>query len=125
MISSLLGLLLPHVAAGRAKVFQFSTEVVSLPLAALRSGRLSTTGGTDLNCVLEHALASPRLRTVLLVTDGYVGEPRADHAERIRARGLRLHVVLPAEFAWERDLAPIARSITVLPPYETAERSQP
>jgi hypothetical protein len=85
-------------------------------LAALRKGQLQTTGGTDIGCVLAHALAAPRLRTVLLVTDGYVGQPRADHAVAVCARGLRIHAVLPAASAWTHDLEPIARSITVLPP---------
>ncbi len=124
LLPALLGLLLPHVAAGRALVFQFSTEVEPLPLAALREGRLRTTGGTDLNCVLVHALSTPRLRTVLLVTDGYVGAPHSKHAASLRERGLRIHAVLPAESAWSRDLEPIARSIRVLPPSDAARRSQ-
>jgi hypothetical protein len=125
LLPALLGLLLPHVAAGRARVFQFSTVVAPLPFAALRSGQLHTTGGTDVGCVLAHALATPRLRTVLLVTDGYVGPARADHAAGVRERGLRIHAVLPAASAWTRDLEPIARSITVLPTGGAERRSLP
>jgi hypothetical protein len=116
LLPALLGLLLPHVAAGRAHVFQFSTVVEPLPFAALRAGQVRTTGGTDVGCVLAHALATPRLRTALLVTDGYVGQLRPDHAAAVRERGLRIHAVLPAASAWTRDLEPVARSITVLPP---------
>ena len=52
----------------------FSTKVKTVPLAALREGARVTTGGTDINCVLEHALAA-RPSRVLVLTDGYVGQP--------------------------------------------------
>ena len=116
LLPHLLGLLWPHVAAGRARVFQFSTVVVPLARNDLRNGRVHTTGGTDIKCVLEHALALPRLRRALLLTDGYVGPPSRRQAKAIRERGLAVHVALPAESAFLRDLAPIARSMTVLPP---------
>jgi hypothetical protein len=125
ILPALLGLLLPHVAAGRAHVFQFSTVIAPLTLAALRSGQLRTTGGTDVNCVLAHALGTPHLRTVLLVTDGYVGQPHAKYKAGLRERGLRIHAVLPAESAWTRDLEPLARSITVLPGNVPSPRSNP
>jgi hypothetical protein len=116
LLPHLLGLLWPHVAAGRTRVFQFSTVVELLTREALRSGRVTTTGGTDIACVHAHALGVPRLRRLLLLTDGYVGETTREHAESLRERGIELHVVLPAESAYVRDLEPVARSITVLPP---------
>jgi hypothetical protein len=116
LLPDLLGLLLPHVAAGRAAVFQFSTEVEPLPLADLRAGRLRSTGGTHVDCVLAHALATPRLRTVLLVTDGYVGAPGAGLLAGVQRRAFRIHAVLPEASAGTEDLEGVARSITVLPP---------
>jgi hypothetical protein len=110
------GLLLPYVAAGQASAFQFSTEVEPLPLASLRAGSFRTTGGTNVRCVLEHLLAAPRVRGGVLLTDGYVGTPPPDLAAEVRARGLRLHVVLPADAGWTRDLEPLAASVTLLPP---------
>lgn len=116
LIPHLLGLLWPHVAAGRARVFQFSTVVAPLAREDLRAGRIRTTGGTDIGCVLDHALGVPRLRRVLLLTDGYVGTASRAKTTAIRERGLAIHVALPTESAYARDLQPIARSITVLPP---------
>jgi len=95
---------------------------VPLPLAALRAGKLQTTGGTGIDCVLEHALADRRVGRALVLTDGYTGMPRDDLARRVRERGLRLAVVLPAESAWTKDLAGIATTLTMLPPLETARR---
>jgi len=45
--------------------------------------------------VLEHLLAAPRVRGAVVLTDGYVGTPPPELAAEVRARGLRLHVVLP------------------------------
>jgi hypothetical protein len=114
------GLLAPYVASGEAQVFQFSTVIEPLALADLRAGRLRTTGGTSINCVLDHALACPRLRRVLVLTDGYVGGARGDQSNALRERGIRIHVVLPSESAFRHDLEPIAASITVLPPLRAA-----
>jgi hypothetical protein len=116
LIPYLTSLLLPYAAAGRARVFQFSTQVEPLPLESLRRGDVKTTGGTDIECVLDHILAEPRLRRVLLLTDGYTGQPRPDQAELLLGRKVRLHVVLPSESAWTSDLAGIATSTTELPP---------
>ena len=55
-------------------VLLFSTTVTSIALADLQRGRVDTTGGTDIRCVIEHALTH-RVRKVLIVTDGYVGRP--------------------------------------------------
>ena len=122
LLPHIASLLLPYVASRQAALFQFSTAVVPLPLAALRAGKLQTTGGTGIDCVLEHALADRRVGRALVLTDGYTGTPRDDLARRVRERGLRLAVVLPAESAWTKDLAGIATTLTTLPPLETARR---
>ena len=62
-------------------------------------------------------------RRILVLTDGYTGKPSADVAASVAARGLRVHVVLPAESAWHDDLADTAASMTVLPPLEGKGRS--
>jgi hypothetical protein len=116
LLPHLVGLLAPYVAAGQARVMQFSTEVSPLPPAELRRGTLTTTGGTDIDPVLRHALADRAVRRALVLTDGYTGAPGAELAAAVKARGLRFHVVLPAESAWREDLAGIAASMTVLPP---------
>ncbi|MBZ0289832.1 MAG: hypothetical protein K8I30_19575, partial [Anaerolineae bacterium] len=80
-------------------------------------GQLQTTGGTDINCVLEHVMAvEPVIYKALLLTDGATGIPNDELVERARQQNLRLYVVLPAESAYEEDLRDIAALITVLPP---------
>ncbi|MBL8163045.1 MAG: VWA domain-containing protein [Anaerolineae bacterium] len=117
VLPHLLGLILPYVAAGQADIFQFSTVVEPLPLARLQSGRLRTTGGTDINCVMRHVLEQkPQVPKVLLLTDGAVGALASELFERVRDQNLRIYVVLPAEAAWEDDLRPIATYMTILPP---------
>ena len=83
-----LGTLRRHVASD---VHLFSTRVETVPLRALLDGLRPTTGGTEIACALEHALAG-RARRVLVVTDGYVGRaPRGPGpgGGATRARGPR------------------------------------
>jgi hypothetical protein len=116
-LSPLLGLILPYVANGQALVYQFSTIVESLPLERLRPGKLRTTQGTDINCVLAHVLAAkPSVRRVLILTDGYTGKPHLEYARQLAERGIRIYAVIPAETSWTHDLKGIARSLTILPP---------
>lgn len=113
----LLGLVMPYVATGQADIFQFSTIVEPLPLARLRQGRLQTTGGTDINCVLEHLLnMQPVIHRALVLTDGATGMPHDEFVGRVREQNVRLYVVLPAEAAWEEDLREISSFMTTLPP---------
>ncbi|MCZ7535034.1 MAG: hypothetical protein M5T61_03175 [Acidimicrobiia bacterium] len=116
LLPHILGLLLPYVVRREADVYQFSTEVVPLPLGELRSGKIRTTLGTSIPCVLNHMLAAPLLRRALVLTDGYVGAAPADLAADLASRDIELNVVLPHESQWASDLEPIAHSVTVLPP---------
>ncbi|MFN8093209.1 MAG: VWA domain-containing protein [Vicinamibacteria bacterium] len=94
-------------------VHLFSTRVETVPLRALKDGARTTTGGTDVRCVLEHALRG-RARRVLIVSDGYVGEAPPDLARAVRARGVEVRVLLtPGGF--RRDLEPLAARIEELP----------
>lgn len=95
------------------RVHLFSTRVVTRPLGDLAAGRYDSTGGTDLACVLQHALAQ-RVRRALVVTDGYVGRPPADLLGRARAAGLELRALLTPG-GWRRDLQPLAARIDELP----------
>jgi len=99
-----------HVAS---EVHLFSTVVRTVPLGALCRGRVESTGGTDIGCVLEHALTIDAPR-VLVVTDGYVGSPHESLGRRYRTRGPELRVLLTPG-GWRSDLAPLAARIDVLP----------
>ena len=111
-----------HVATD---VHLFSTRVETVPLRALLEGVRTTTGGTDVACVLEHALAG-RARRALLVTDGYVGQAPADLVRRAESKGLEIRALLTPG-GWRRDLEPLAALIHELPPARTAAtgRSRP
>jgi hypothetical protein len=92
----LLGLMIPYVANKHADVFQFSTRVADMSIKDLRSGHLTTTGGTNINCVMEHLLAlKPKPDRVLLLTDGEVGAPTASYTRNFEEAGIKLYVVLP------------------------------
>ena len=65
----------------------FSTRVYPATPRELEEGRLRTTGGTDFDCVLRHALAYGFSR-ILVVTDGWADLSAAARARAKRA-GLR------------------------------------
>ncbi|MBD3869598.1 MAG: hypothetical protein IFK94_15870 [Acidobacteria bacterium] len=116
LLPYLTGLLLPYVHQRRAEVYQFSTVVEPLPRERLARGKLTTTGGTDINPVLEHLLQRPNIRKALVVTDGYTGRGRFDLVRKLQESGQTVHVVLPSELRWAKDLKSLATSITTLPP---------
>ena len=91
----------------------FSTRVAVARLDDLVRGKVPTTGGTDVACLLEHVLASGA-RRVLVITDGYVGQPGRALAGRVRQARVDLRVVLTPE-GWTRDLAPLASRLVTLP----------
>jgi hypothetical protein len=113
-IEDLYGALAPLRRHLAPDVHLFSTRVETVPLRALKDGVRTTTGGTDVRCVLEHALAG-RARRVLLVTDGYVGEAPQDLARAAQRKGVEIRVLLTPG-GWRRDVEPLAARIEELPP---------
>jgi hypothetical protein len=108
-----------HIAPG---VHLFSTQVETVPLRALRDGVRTTTGGTDLQCVLDHALAA-RARRILIVTDGYVGQTPQDEARKAEKAGLEVRVLLTPG-GWQKDLEPLATRIQQLPDARASRNSR-
>ncbi|MEY3020477.1 MAG: hypothetical protein RLZZ272_1461 [Actinomycetota bacterium] len=102
VLPGLIDLLAGPARRGLITVRQFSTEVAPIAPADLAAGRLETTGGTDIACVLDDALARPE-RRVLLVTDGAVGRPRPEQLEALAARRVRVLAVVP-EDGWPGGL---------------------
>ena len=76
LLPRLVDLIAPFVRRRMIAVRQFSTVVEPLGLDDLARGRLTTTNGTDIECVIAD-LAGRRQRRALLVTDGYVGRLRS------------------------------------------------
>ena len=117
ILSNLLHLMLPYVARGEAEVFQFSTEVRPLPYAELRKGRLATTGGTSINCVLKHVLEiEPKVQRMLILTDGATGAPNPHFAQQLDDRGTKVIAVLPDGHRLDPRVEAITQSIVTLPP---------
>jgi hypothetical protein len=117
VLPQLMGLILPYIAHEQADVFQFSTQVEALNLAQLQLGRLRTTSGTNINCVLKHLFAhKPIIQRVLILTDGATGKPMRLFIDQLRDQNTQVYVVLPSEAAHQEDLRAIATSMTILPP---------
>lgn len=98
------------------ELFAFSTQVHALRHADLLAGRLPTTGGTDIAPVLRHLLAhrgAPPSR-VLLLTDGWVGQPAPRLLRDVAARGIALHVGLVSDGRHHPPL-PWATTVTTIP----------
>lgn len=73
-------------------VWAFSNQVAAVGVDDLRSGRVPTTGGTDFDCVAEHALARG-YRKILVLTDG-VAPLNGELARQLRERSIALFVIL-------------------------------
>lgn len=106
--------LLPYCRGGLCTVHVFSTVVHPASARDLTARKFSSTGGTDIDCVLRHVLELPprkRPRAAVVVTDGFTGKPDAALAERFHASGMRLFVGLVKSDSGcnqESDLSSIA-----------------
>lgn len=106
--------LLPYCRGGLCTVHVFSTVVHPASARDLAARKFSSTGGTDIDCVLKHVLELPprkRPRAAVVVTDGFTGKPDAAFAERFHAAGMRLLVGLVKTdpgYNQEADLSSIA-----------------
>jgi hypothetical protein len=116
VLPRLLTLITPYARKGLAEVYQFSTTVEPLPYDRLKTGYVRTTGGTNINCVMQHIMENtPKIRRVLILTDGFTGEPNDSLKTRLQEQRLYIHVVVPAEESSTEDLESIATTMTVLP----------
>jgi hypothetical protein len=93
-------------------VFLFSNVVVPVSIDELEKGKCASTGGTDFDCVLQHALDRNFTR-IIIVTDGF-GEFRDALAARARARRLRLFLVLTEHRGQHTPLVRIAEKWWVM-----------
>lgn len=103
----------PFVKKKLIRLFGFSEEVAEISPAALAKGRIQTTGGTDANCIWQHAI-DQKVEKILIITDGYVGRPTPTWRRRITEAKLMVFVALTPD-GYRPDLAPIANSLTELP----------
>lgn len=69
----------------------FSTKIWTVKRNKIRPGmKIETTGGTDMNCVIEHALDN-RYKKIMVVTDG-IGPLSTWNAARANASGMKVLV---------------------------------
>jgi len=106
VLPHLVDLLAAPARSGLLSVMQFSNAVAPMTVSDLARGRLTTTNGTDIYCVLDDLLARRETRA-LVVTDGYVGRPSDVQVAALAERGVQVHALLPAD-SWEHDLAGFA-----------------
>jgi len=102
MLPDLVDLLVPAARRRLITVRQFSTIVAPLGVDELATGRLTTTDGTHIDCVLEDA-AERNERRIVIVTDGYVGRPAPRLLDGLQARGVQVISVIPAG-GWLADV---------------------
>ena len=112
--------LLPYCRGGLCTVHVFSTVVHLASARNLAARKFSSTGGTDVNCVLRHVIELPcrkRPRAVIVITDGFTGAPDATLAAQFRTAGMRLFVGLvktDAGYNQESDLSSLAEKFVHL-----------
>jgi hypothetical protein len=74
-------------------LYWFSTEVVEARPGDLEQGRVKTTGGTSIACVMRHIVASVASSTpVVVLTDGFIETVPARVFNPLRERGIRIHL---------------------------------
>ncbi|MBQ7187881.1 MAG: hypothetical protein IJR99_00540 [Kiritimatiellae bacterium] len=112
--------LLPYCRRGLCTVHVFSTVVYPTTARDLAARKFFSTGGTNIDCVLRHVLDLParkRPRSVVVVTDGYTGCPKAALVAGFRSAGMRLYVGLvksDPQYNPEKDLSSISNEFVRL-----------
>jgi len=97
------------VERGLATTWQFSTIVEPLSLDELQSGKVTTTGGTAVSSVLEHALSQEGISSVVIVSDGFVEETDLSIRRQLDDRDITIESVVCAR----GDVSPLNKLGTV------------
>jgi predicted metal-dependent peptidase len=71
----------------------FSTTIEDIPLADLKKGKVSTTGGTNISPVTAHMIKH-KVKKAVFLTDGFVGSVPGEHQRKLRKLGTRINTVL-------------------------------
>ena len=110
----------PH-RKGEVKLFVFSTVIDEVqPRIPFDRQNLQNTGGTDIACVYSHLANLKKGETpkrVVVLTDGYVGQPNRQALAVWRERKVKLYVGLVG-YGHADDLLPHAVEVRELPPFE-------
>ncbi len=76
-------------------VYGFSNKVVELKLDDLKNGKIYTTNGTDIDCVIKHA-TSKNFQRIMIITDGYVNVKNSS-VSLDKTRALQIYVIFTEE----------------------------
>lgn len=96
-------------------IHEFSNVIEDVTMHEFSQGVCRTTGGTDFDPILRHAMAK-NYRQIVIFTDGWASHCDAVF-DRFKASGRKLHLVFvdsSAEARRDCSLAPIATSIFVM-----------
>ncbi|MEP6509519.1 MAG: vWA domain-containing protein, partial [Gemmatimonadales bacterium] len=77
------------------EMFAFSTVVTPISKADFDAGRISTTGGTSIQPVIDHVIESSRrsgARVAVVLTDGHFTAPSKRSAAAISTLGIKVHL---------------------------------
>ena len=91
----LVGALEPLQRRGLCRLYAFSTVVAEVGRCRLLKDEIPNTFGTDISCVYSHLLALAPSRTprrVVVLTDGFTGEPPTQHLAEAQKRKTRVTV---------------------------------
>jgi hypothetical protein len=111
VLGALYGAVLDCEALLWPRIHLFSTKVVDVTVAQLRSGQCRTTGGTDIDVVAAH-MADHGIGRALIVTDGWVGKPAGRHRQVLQDACLA--VAYLGNTINQDDLAAVAKHSAVL-----------
>ncbi|MBU60956.1 MAG: hypothetical protein CMI26_00475 [Opitutae bacterium] len=110
----------PH-RKGEVKLFVFSTLIDEVePRIPFDRQNLQNTGGTDIACVYSHLANLPKPETpkrVVVLTDGYVGQPNRNDLNVWKERKVKLYVGLVGQ-GYMADLLPHAFEVRELPAFD-------
>jgi len=110
----------PH-RNGEVRLFVFSTVIDEVkPKIPFDKQNLQNTGGTDIACVYSHLAEMMKAETpkrVVVLTDGYVGQPDKGDLDVWKERKVKLYVGLVGG-GYADDLHSHAVEIRELPPFE-------
>ncbi|MEQ1632074.1 MAG: hypothetical protein ABL997_06855 [Planctomycetota bacterium] len=116
------------VLEGAARLFSFSTLVAEIDVRTFGTRATRSTGGTDVDAVLQHVLALPareRPQRIAIVTDGFVGKPRADRVRQLAGLGIGVHVALVANGSRTHLEAMAQRMVELPAPATTRSQNGP
>ena len=93
-------------------IYLFSNKVAEASLEDICKGRMKTTGGTDFDCVIEHA-AKNRFQKIVVITDGFA-DMNASNRRKVTEGEMELHLVLTGDGYYDEELQTLAKSMLIL-----------